>query len=48
VAEAERAIILDALERHCWHRGRAARMLDISYRGLLYKIKDYGLERNAL
>ena len=41
---AERKAILDALEKTKWNRIRAAKILGISYRALLYKIKDSGLE----
>src|SRR5207244_6749281 len=40
---AERQAILDALEQTRWNRIRAAKLLNISYRALLYKIKDAGL-----
>ncbi len=40
---AERQAILDALEQTRWNRMRAAKLLNISYRALLYKIKDAGL-----
>ena len=40
---AERDAILKALETTRWHRLRAAKLLNISYRSLLYKIKDAGL-----
>ena len=42
---AEREAILQALEQTQWNRVRAAKMLEISYRALLYKIKDNGLDR---
>jgi len=42
---AEREAILDALEQTRWNRMRAAKLLNISYRALLYKIKDAGLEQ---
>jgi two-component system, NtrC family, response regulator AtoC len=42
---AEREAILQALEQTQWNRVRAAKLLEISYRALLYKIKDAGLER---
>ena len=42
---AEREAILQALEQTQWNRVRAAKLLEISYRALLYKIKDNGLER---
>jgi two-component system, NtrC family, response regulator AtoC len=40
---AEREVILQVLERTEWNRVRAARLLEISYRALLYKIKNFGL-----
>jgi two-component system response regulator AtoC len=40
---AERDMILKALEETHWNRLRAAKLLNISYRSLLYKIKDAGL-----
>ena len=36
-------MILKMLQAHHWNRKRAARALDISYRALLYKIRDAGL-----
>jgi two-component system response regulator AtoC len=42
---AERGAILQALEQSQWNRVRAAKLLEISYRALLYKIKDSGLDR---
>lgn len=42
---AEREAILQALEQTHWNRVRAAKLLEISYRALLYKIKDSGLDR---
>lgn len=39
----ERKIILSVLEAHNWNRRKTARSLDISYRALLYKIKEVGL-----
>jgi len=41
--ELERKIILKVLEAHRWNRKKAAQALSISYRGLLYKIKEAGL-----
>jgi two-component system response regulator AtoC len=43
VQHLERKIILGVLQAHKWNRRKAARSLDISYRGLLYKIKEAGL-----
>jgi two-component system response regulator AtoC len=44
--EAERELIQKALERTHWNRKRAAQFLEISYKSLLYKIKQTGLEGN--
>jgi|SRR5579859_8119736 len=41
---AERQLIHQALERTHWNRKRAAQELQISYKSLLYKIKQTGLE----
>lgn len=41
--EAERTAIAHALEQTHWNRKAAARLLNISYRGLLYKIDEYRL-----
>jgi two-component system response regulator AtoC len=43
VQELERKIILSALEANRWNRKRAASDLRISYRALLYKIRQAGL-----
>ncbi len=43
VAREERRLIKEVLTRTNWNRRRAADMLKISYRSLLYKIKDYDL-----
>jgi two-component system, NtrC family, response regulator AtoC len=43
--EAERELIAKALEHTHWNRKRAARDLQISYKSLLYKIKQIGLDR---
>jgi two-component system, NtrC family, response regulator AtoC len=42
---AEDQAILRALEQTRWNRVKAAKLLQISYRALLYKIKDAGLDR---
>jgi two-component system response regulator AtoC len=36
----EAEIIVEALERHRWNRRRAAEALRISYRSLMYKMKN--------
>ena len=41
--EAERSAIASTLEKTHWNRKEAARQLRISYRGLLYKIREYQL-----
>lgn len=41
--EAERSAIALALQQTHWNRKAAARLLNISYRGLLYKIQEYQL-----
>ncbi|MBV9180874.1 MAG: sigma-54-dependent Fis family transcriptional regulator [Acidobacteria bacterium] len=41
--EAERSAIANTLEKTNWNRKAAAQLLGISYRGLLYKIRDYQL-----
>src|SRR3954468_17316027 len=44
VRKIERSIILKMLEQHQWNRKKAARALNISYRALLYKLKEAGLQ----
>jgi DNA-binding NtrC family response regulator len=41
--EAERHLILEALGRTRWNRKRAAQELQISYKSLLYKLKQIGM-----
>jgi DNA-binding NtrC family response regulator len=41
--EAERSAIAQALEQTRWNRKAAARLLNVSYRALLYKIQEYHL-----
>jgi two-component system response regulator AtoC len=43
VEKTEKDLIRGALHRTNWNRRRAAELLGISYRSLLYKIKEYGL-----
>ncbi len=43
VEEMERKLILKVLQENHWNRKKAARVLRISYRALLYKIKQAGL-----
>ena len=44
--KAEEELIRVVLHQTRWNRKKAARMLEISYKALLYKIKEYGLEVN--
>jgi len=44
--ELERKVILKVLQAHNWNRKQTARALSISYRALLYKIRDAGLPAN--
>ena len=46
VRELERKVILKVLQANHWNRKQAARALSISYRALLYKIRDAGLPAN--
>src|SRR6266567_7538200 len=46
VRELERKVILKVLQAHHWNRKQTARALSISYRALLYKIRDAGLPAN--
>ena len=41
--DAERIVIAQTLERTHWNRAKAARLLQISYKALLYKIVECGL-----
>jgi two-component system, NtrC family, response regulator AtoC len=45
--EAERELILKALSRTRWNRKRAAQELQISYKSLLYKLKQIGMEEES-
>jgi two-component system, NtrC family, response regulator AtoC len=47
VLEAEREVIARTLEQCHWNRVKTAKMLRISYRALLYKIKDMGLKQDS-
>jgi two-component system, NtrC family, response regulator AtoC len=42
--KAERQLILESLERTHWNRKRSAQELRISYKALLYKVKQLGLD----
>jgi len=43
VRDVERQVILKILQANHWNRRRTARALNISYRALLYKLKDAGI-----
>jgi two-component system response regulator AtoC len=43
VARLERTVILRVLQAHQWNRKKAAAALQISYRALLYKLKEVGI-----
>jgi two-component system response regulator AtoC len=45
--EAEKELILQVLTRTRWNRRRAAQELQISYKALLYKLKQIGCEYGA-
>jgi DNA-binding NtrC family response regulator len=43
IREMERSVILEALQTNQWNRRKTAEALKISYRALIYKIRDAGL-----
>lgn len=43
IASQEKRLILEVLNKTNWNRRKAAELLEISYRSLLYKIKEYRL-----
>jgi two-component system response regulator AtoC len=43
IQELERNVILESLRTHQWNRRKTAAALQISYRALIYKIRDAGL-----
>jgi two-component system response regulator AtoC len=43
IRELERNVILEALRTNQWNRRKTAQALKISYRALIYKIRDAGL-----
>ncbi|MCK5485896.1 MAG: sigma-54-dependent Fis family transcriptional regulator, partial [Desulfobacterales bacterium] len=46
VQAAEGKLISAVLQETGWNRKKAAKILQISYKALLYKIKDLGLDKN--
>ena len=47
ILRAEREVISKVLNQANWNRKRSAELLSISYKALLYKIKDYGIQRRS-
>ncbi len=45
VLKVEKELILKVLRHNRWNRKKSARMLQISYRALLYKLKECGLDQ---
>jgi len=45
IREMERNVILEVLRANQWNRRKAAQVLKISYRSLIYKIRDAGLSQ---
>lgn len=45
VANEEQKVIASILNETGWNRSKAAQILGISYRSLLYKIKEYDLHK---
>jgi two-component system, NtrC family, response regulator AtoC len=45
--QAEKELILKVLERTHWNRKRAARQLQVSYKALLYKLRQMGLDKSG-
>ena len=45
--QVERELILKVLERTHWNRKRAARQLQVSYKALLYKLRQMGLDKSG-
>jgi transcriptional regulator with PAS, ATPase and Fis domain len=48
IKKAESEVILAALEMTNWNRKKAAHKLNISYKALLYKIKETGLNKRFI
>lgn len=48
VGSVEREVYWAALEATRWNRAQSARNLGVSYRTLLYKIKDFGFDQPRL
>jgi two-component system response regulator AtoC len=48
IREIEGSLILRALREHKWNRRKAAQALNISYRALIYKIREAGLSHRVI
>lgn len=47
IRELEKSVILETLRAHQWNRRKTAQVLKISYRALIYKIRDAGLTQRG-
>jgi two-component system, NtrC family, response regulator AtoC len=47
IRDMERSVILETLRAHQWNRRKTAQALKISYRALIYKIRNAGLTRGS-
>jgi two-component system response regulator AtoC len=45
VEEAEKQVILKVLSKTRWNRKKACEILELSYKSMLFKIREYGLDR---
>jgi transcriptional regulator with PAS, ATPase and Fis domain len=48
VTREEKRVIAEVLQKTNWNRRKAADILEISYRSLLYKIKEYRINEPQL
>jgi DNA-binding NtrC family response regulator len=47
IRELEKRVILEALRNNHWNRRKAAQALQISYRTLIYKLRNAGIARRG-
>jgi DNA-binding NtrC family response regulator len=45
ITEVERQVVFETLRKTGWNKARASRMLGVTYKTLLKKVSEYGLER---
>ncbi len=45
ISEVERRVVFETLRKTGWNKARASRMLGVTYKTLLKKVSEYGLER---